>query len=449
MRSDRLLEQRLLAALESGPLPARELLARAAGASQPTVSRALSRLGEQVLKLGTARATHYARSRDVRGLGSSWPLYRIDADGRAQSAGRLRAVAPRGFHLALTGADAHVSGLFPRLPPLLADLRPQGFAGNEFGRRHGPELRVSESPADWPDDVVLQALLAHGDDLPGDLIVGEAMLERAQRHQLSAPIAVAADARAGHYLERAESALRGDDGSWLRGQFAKFAACVHDDAQRWRHVVVKFSAATNTPSKRRWVDLLVCEHLALETLRAAGLDAAHSELIIAGERIALEVARFDRVGAFGRRGQCTLAVLDPGHDDWLRAADRLQAGRRLDPADANQLRLWFWFGALIANEDMHFGNVGCMPDGRGEWRLTPCHDMLPMRYQPNGHGEVIERVFTPPLPPPKRVPTWRIAATLATRFWNMAAEDRRISPPFRVIATENRDAVLRARSVVG
>lgn len=449
MRSDRLLEQRLLEALRTGPLPARELLARAAGASQPTVSRALSGLGDQVLKLGAARATHYARSREVRGLGSSWPLYRIDAEGRAQSSGRLQAVTPKGFHLELVGGDPHMTGLFPSLPPLMADLRPHGFAGSEFARRRGPELRAPESPAQWSDDVVLHALLAYGDDLPGDLIVGEAMLERAQRRQLAVPVGVAADARASHYLERAERALRGEDVSWLRGQFAKFATCVRDDEHSWRPVVVKFSGATSTPSKRRWVDLLVCEYLALETLRAAGLDAARSELIIAGERIALEVTRFDRVGAFGRRGLSTLAVLDRAHDDWLRAADRLQTGKRIDAAEANQLRLWFWFGALIANEDMHFGNVAFTPDARGGWQLAPCHDMLPMRYRPSGHGEVIERVFTPPLPPPEHVNTWRIAATLATRFWNAVAEDRRISPPFRNIATENRDAVLRARAVVG
>jgi len=45
-----------------------------------------------------------------------------------------------------------------------------------------------------------------------------------------------------------------------------------------RHVLVKFSPAVTTPEGERWSDLPVCEHLALEVIRGAGLSASHSVL---------------------------------------------------------------------------------------------------------------------------------------------------------------------------
>ena len=220
-----------------------------------------------------------------------------------------------------------------------------------------------------------------------------------------------------------------------------------------KSVLVKFSEATNSASKRRWVDLLVCEHIALDLLRNAGLAAAESELVIAGERIALEVARFDRIGAHGRRGCVSLAAVDDAwfgqRDRWTDAATRLELEHLLSTEDAHRLRLAWWFGALIANTDMHFGNISLFFGDELPFAMAPIYDMLPMRYRPSANGEVIEREFTPPLPPPEHVATWRIAATLATHFWNAAAEDRRISPPFRTIAAANRDALLRARALPG
>jgi hypothetical protein len=57
-------------------------------------------------------------------------------------------------------------------------------------------------------------------------------------------------------------------------------------------------------------DLLVAEHLALELLAAHGYAAARSAIVTGGERVFLEVERFDRVGAHGRVGYVSLRALD-------------------------------------------------------------------------------------------------------------------------------------------
>lgn len=55
--------------------------------------------------------------------------------------------------------------------------------------------------------------------------------------------------------------------------------------------------------------------------------------------------------------------------------------------------------------------------------LSPTYDMLPMLYAPVG-GELVAR-------------DWDTAKTLATRFWQAAAEDARVSAGFRAIAADN------------
>ena len=62
------------------------------------------------------------------------------------------------------------------------------------------------------------------------------------------------------------------------------------------------------PPVRRWSDLLVCEHLALETLYSElAIPAARSAIHCYAGRTFLEVLRFDRIGAHGRSQLCSLA----------------------------------------------------------------------------------------------------------------------------------------------
>src|ERR1700709_1198923 len=73
------------------PLAAADI-ARALGVSQPTVSRLIAAAGNTVIRIGKARAARDALARPIGRIGSDWPLYAIDASGKAQALGRLHAI---------------------------------------------------------------------------------------------------------------------------------------------------------------------------------------------------------------------------------------------------------------------------------------------------------------------------------------------------------------------
>ncbi|MDQ8208272.1 HipA domain-containing protein [Coraliomargarita sp. SDUM461003] len=54
-------------------------------------------------------------------------------------------------------------------------------------------------------------------------------------------------------------------------------------------------------------------------------------------------------------------------------------------------------GELIANTDMHWGNLSFFLPEQSPYPLAPVYDMLPMRFRPSSTGEVIERTFEPTL----------------------------------------------------
>lgn len=220
----------------------------------------------------------------------------------------------------------------------------------------------------------------------------------------------------------------------------KFAALLAADGAL-RQVLVKFSPPVTTPEGERWSDLLVCEHLALEIIAAAGLSAPASLLYSAGDRIFLQVDRFDRNDRFGRGPLYSIGVVDDEffgrRDNWIAMADRLATAGMLAEADASSLRLLSLFGTLIANTDQHFGNASLIPvdDGLAKFRLAPAYDMLPMLYRPL-NGETPRPDFVPP--PPAPLQEWSVAHGLSLAFWERAGGDERISAAFRVICAGNR-----------
>ncbi|MBI5549351.1 MAG: type II toxin-antitoxin system HipA family toxin YjjJ [Deltaproteobacteria bacterium] len=433
----------LIELLRRGPVPAARVAA-GLGVSRATLSR-LVRAASGVVRIGQARATSYALEREIRTFGTRWPIYRVGADGRAWHAANLHALEPRAWWYEPIGqrpawlVGEHANGLFPDLPWFLDDLRPQGFMGRAFARRHAEGLGLSPDPRLWDASGVLVALLLFGDDLPGDFVVGDAALGRVQRASLSPPAAIALADRAAHYSQLALAALHGEvPGSSAAGEQPKFTACVLEASGNLRHVLVKFSPVCDSPSGQRWADLLVCEHLAAEVLREHQVAACSTEVLEGGGRRFLEVTRFDRVGAFGRVGFVTLLPLDATYygklDSWAAAADRLERDGWLDSEEATRMRLLWWFGGLIGNSDMHFGNLSLTLDSR-PFRLAPAYDMLPMIYRPEAGGEVVTRQpFAPPLPTPPQLPVWRRAASLAALFWQRVADDTRVSTGMRAEA---------------
>jgi hypothetical protein len=112
--------------------------------------------------------------------------------------------------------------------------------------------------------------------------------------------------------------------------------------------------------------------------------------------------------------------------------------------DARHLRLLGWYGALIANSDMHLGNAALQLADTRPLRLAPAYDMLPMRFRPANNGEIVERHYEITLPTPEHRDDWHAAALMAREFWKRVGSDARISASFRGIAADAGTALQRA-----
>lgn len=407
------------------------------GVSQPTVSRALAPLlrSGQVLRVGSARSQRYLLPRPIEGVGREVPMMRVDSEGRASPFGRMVPLPGGRFWVDETDG---LSELHDGLPWFLQDMRPQGFMGRTFANNH-PELRLPGDLRHWSDDDVLKALVQAGDDLPGNLIVGQPAFERF--HTLPQRLSRASDPEL-DYPPMADQAMQGTlPGSSAGGEQPKF--CTTFNGQP---VIVKFSPAGNAPFEQRWRDLLVCEHLALQTLAQGGVPAADTRIVTGGGRVFLEARRFDRT-ARGRIGMVSLLVYDGQYvgqmDDWAATSQRMSERRLLTPVDAAHLRLLDAFGALIGNTDRHYGNISLLLVD-DDWRLSPTYDMLPMLYAPL-NGELVAREFhaRPLTPTVHTLNEWPRARELAKHFWSRVANDERITSSFRETAQNNRDTVSR------
>jgi hypothetical protein len=380
------------------------------GVSQPTVSRLLAPLlaSGQVVKVGAARAQRYLLPRDVPGVGRQISIHQVPASGEPQRLGTLYPLAGGGFWMDEVDKAHGQSAFHPSLPWFLMDTRPQGFMGRAFSQTH-PDLALPSHLAHWNDDHILLALVRAGEDLPGNLLVGAASLDR--------------------YLALPAS--------------RSTAPVVNDPAQDYPRLALQALGSTapgsSAPADQRWRDLLVCEALALQTLQAAGVAAAQTDIVQAGGRVFLQSRRFDRT-AQGRVGMVSLEMYDAHYigigSQW--AATAMQTGRAgaesLSAADIQTLCLLDAFGALIANTDRHHGNVSLLLHEH-RWQLAPAYDMLPMFYAPVA-GEVVARDWASQAPRPNAhtLSVWPQARALALAFWQQAAGDARISPAFRAIA---------------
>lgn len=438
-----------------GPLQA-GALAAACASSRATLMRTARAAGDDLVVLGKARRTTYAARRALRGAKAPLPIYRVDLSGQVHECARLHLIHPADacaveflepFPWPLEAAMR--DGWFDGLPYPLQDLRPQGFIGRHFAARHAPLLQVDDNPQRWIDDDTLHALRLLGDDMPGDFIVGEEACQRwlaraSQMHAATHHETVPDDAIDRLYPQRAAEAVAGGwSGSSAAGEFPKFAAIRRGaHPQESFHVLVKFSGADRSEASRRWADLLVCEHLALQTLHQhLAVPAATSTLHHAEGRTFLEVQRFDRHGLLGRSGLLSWSSLNGGlfgvpTRHWADVATLLLARGLLSAPDAARLERLGLFGQLIANSDMHDGNLSFTPAAGGV-ALAPAYDMLPMLYAPQRGVEPAQPAYTPRLPIPARRDAWLDAAHAALQFWQSASDDVRISTAFRRICSAN------------
>jgi hypothetical protein len=342
----------------------------------------------------------------VRGLGSEWPVFRVDSLGRPHEFGQLTALHGSGT-VVLPASQTDwlrgdfVDGHFPGVPWFLDDQRPQGFLGRHFAQRWSSDPGLSPDILRWDDDAVLAALLLHGDDGPGNFVLGEVALRQALQ---STPDAMPSASRERLYARMAEAALAGESvGSSAAGEQPKFTTTIDDGNGSPRHVIVKFSEPVeSSAAARRWADLLISEHIASEFLAERGNASSRTELVWSEGRACLEVTRFDRIGAHGRRGVATLAAWSDAHDgerdSWPLATSRMQRNGWLDASTQEQVR-------------------------------------------PSVSGAVVARDFEPAVPMPADMTYWALAARWAETYWQRVAGHVSISDDFRRIADRNRESV--------
>lgn len=398
--------------LRLGPQSAAQLTV-ALGVSQPTLSRAIQRLGTQVtsFKLTGERAPRYALLRFLpEGVGARQRIYRVLRSG---------AIEPfADVEFLVGGATLERMGKAPRLydglPPYMAFAAPSGFLGRqmaEFASRGRPSLPPNLK--DWGDDHRVVYLFTLGTNPPGNLLFGEFPVQLALEMMQLVPTPTTEKLE--HYEEMATMLRETSYGSSAGGEQPKFLAMVEDAG----HVIVKFAKTGS-----RMAELLPLEHLALTALANVGVPAAATQLLASNDYVFLEVARFDRVGPHGRVGMLSAGAVDDEffgkRDTWSQFAARCEQAKYISATDARHVDVMAAFSELIGNNDRHFENVSLLIGEDGEYQgVAPAYDILPMRYASIGGG--VDPALVPITPKVGAVganPTvWSAAARAAEQFW--------------------------------
>lgn len=440
-----------------GPVSATELAA-VMRVNRTTIVRVLADFGAELVTMGATRSTRYALRRPVGNAGSRWPIYAVDESGQARLWAELESLYERRWRILWAGtppawADrfANREGLWEGFPFFLSGVRPQGFLGRAIAMQISRSLPVPDDPGRWSDDDTLVYLQAASEDLPGSHVVGDDCLRRTLARPVFHETAdgIDADERATRYPEMARLAASALPGTSAGGEQPKFLTTVGDGHGNFHPVLVKFSPPMDQAAGQRWADLLLCEFHAHEVLAEIGLATSGARVIDAAGRRFLEVPRFDRVGAGGRRGVVSLeslhaaAVGSRGQRNWPTAALELQQEGLVDAEAVATVRRLHAFGELIGNTDMHFGNLSFWLEDTLPFHVAPAYDMLPMLWAPGLQGEIVNRTFSPAPPLPAAQAQWREAMEWAAVFWERVAANARLSADFLNFATEARATLRR------
>lgn len=436
--------EKLRSLLQRRPMGPADIVAEL-GISQPTFSRLWTTMKEGVA-LGAGRARRYALRRHIEGVSAPVSVFLVDAAGLVQSIGAIEPL--QDTYYALLPGNNGAFHLFDGMPYFLRDVRPQGFLGRLEPGKH----RDLDLPADilrWTDAQVMKYISRRSEDAPGNLIFGN---ESYARYLAKLPTVIdyvlGSSERLARYPQMAGQAMQGEQpGSSAGGEQPKFTAIIaRDTSDTIDHVIVKFSPKVDTASGRRWGDLLICEHLALDVLNAHQIPAARTAIVEAEGRVFLEVIRFDRHGLSGRLPMATFAALDGDlgmlDQGWSAVARELAQRGELSEADVRTVEILDLYGALIGNTDKHHGNIAVAWSMEGRHTLLPAYDMLPMLYRPNTHGEVIAREWRADLAAGLALRHLPLCLSMAEQFWRAVLDDARISLDFKSgVATHHRNAL--------
>ena len=433
--------------------------------SRATLSRRVNELGEAIIRIGKGRATQLAARHEDASKGV--PLYQVQASGQVRLIGRLIPIRAGSQTQWFLQADAlpralteeeFKDGLYPGWPWFLDDLRPAGFLGRAFGKFMAEIFQIDENPEKWSDLELLKTLVNYGFNLPGNFILGDGRaLSYYQKHRAEDAKSRFQNITPGSYPKLAKLSLEeGEEyGSSAGGEQPKLTAMVTETpGANLRAVIVKFSPKLDTASAtgRRWADLLHAEHIANQVLRKAGFATARTRILHIEDRIFLESERFDRVGPSGRRGLVSLRALDAayvgqGGGSWANCARKLHAGKWITAEDRDRMVQLHCFGELIANTDMHFGNLSFFLSEEAPYPLAPVYDMLPMQFRPSGTGEIVQRHFKPALPKPEDHAIWLETYPHAIHYWRQVRQCPDISPDFQMIAEQAIKALQRIHKI--
>lgn len=430
--------QEILDILVLGPASTGTLAART-GLSAQTVNRRLKALGDAVVTFSKVRPPiHYAVT-EAFASGGKIPLAAVDPHGNTNLWGVLRPLEGGGFYLQATPVAPGVvlgrkgDGLYEGLPYFLDDMRPQGFIGRQIARElHAQSEQFPPDPRDWSPEHIGRYLVANGDDLPGNLKIGSMALDRVRRPPQKS--------RRDEYPELADKAVEGEvQGSSAGGEQAKFATY---SRERSAHVIVKFSPKGGGEIATRWRDILVTEFVASEVLHKFNIPAAELEIFEVRERLFLESVRFDRIGEHGRLPLISMQALDNEFSGvgsgWLRVAENLHDMKLISWQHLFDIAVYWGFGRLINNTDMHLGNISFSIDGSG-FSLAPIYDMCSMGFAPKSTGEVSQFSFVPPNIDDRlslNRDTCSMIKEMAQLFWEKLGKNDLVSDAFKHFLAE-------------
>ncbi len=109
------------------------------------------------------------------------------------------------------------------LPRWFYDMRPQAYLGRAYAARYGAALQLPERLVDWNDTHALTALLAHGGDGLGNLLLGDAARDHFRAAPAPSPSPIAPDRKIAAYVQRAREAAQGEiPGPSAGGEQPKF-----------------------------------------------------------------------------------------------------------------------------------------------------------------------------------------------------------------------------------
>lgn len=390
------------------------------------------------IAIGNSVNREYALPQSIGENGFEWNLYKVDEQASIAKLGVLYSTNA-GFYFdgnypPFYGGEFK-NKLFPTLPWFLYEHRPQGFVGRNIVYNLNKNFGISKELNSWSDADILGYLLHFGDDLPGSLILGDFAKDRFLQGK---DIDLDECKRAEMYPEFAKFAVEnGMPHSSAAGEQPKFCALIRCENGTYRNVIVKFSGDMNNPVNRRWGDLLIAEHIALQVLSNYGFVASESQIVESQNRVFLEYNRIDRIGRYGRRDTSSLSGIDAafigeGGGSWPNAMGKAKG--YFSAKDIDIAERIYNFGLAIGNTDMHFGNISFFVKRNLPFELAPIYDMLPMYYAPKSDGTLQNEALA-------SIPPTRESHTMAKEFWQMAIENASISNSFKLIVQKNIDAL--------